>query len=158
MMWNWKMVFDDDACAFYCDVDLIVDTVGDAEGTYPSTECYMPTPDRFGVWTSLSFKDKEIVKRYVAERKRMGLRIKGYEGYQYSLCLVEFDSRKMKYRIIPAMDYNAKDDQIGDSFLFGDGAFSLIDGLSGEWAGIRSRKTHPMIKALHKMFSSSVEC
>jgi hypothetical protein len=153
-MWNWKTVYEDDICAFYCDLDKVIDTEADADDLYASTECYMPLRERYGVWTSLSFKKKTIKKQYSEARKQMGFFIEGYEDYQYSLCLVEFDVKKMKYRIIPVMDYDTRDHEISDSFLFADAESSLVDGISGEWASIRSRKIHPMIKALYKMFSA----
>jgi hypothetical protein len=154
MMWNWKLVYEDETCAFYCDLDKIVDTAGDEDGLYASTECYMPLPERCAIWTSLAFKKKTTKKRYVKERKKTGFPVTGYEDYQYSLCLVEFDTQKVQYRIIPAADYDGSDCQIGDSTLFGNNYPPLIEGVSGSWASIRSKKTQPMIKALYKMFSA----
>ena len=60
----------------------------------------------------------------------------------------------MKYRVIPAADYDEKDQQIGDSVLLDNIDPPLIDGVSVDWSSIRSRKTHAMIKALYKMFSA----
>ena len=153
-MWNWKTVFEDDTYAFYCDLDNIIDTAGDEEGCYASTECYMPLPERCGIWTSLFLKKKAAKKRYVAARKKGGFSTSGYEDYHYSLCLVEFDRRTMKYRVIPAADYDEEDLQIGDSTLLDAVGPPLIDGVTVDWSSIRSKKTHAMIKALYKLFST----
>lgn len=153
-MWNWKTIYEDDQYAFYCDLDNIIDTVGDEEGIYASTACYQSLPQRFGVWTSLFLKKKTTRTKYVTARKRGDLSISGYESYRYSLCLVEIDSGTMKYRLIPAADYDDKDQQIGDSTLL-EAIVNppLIEGLATEWSAIGSRKTHPMIKALCKIFT-----
>jgi hypothetical protein len=153
-MWNWKIVYEDDAYAFYCDLDNIIDTVGDEEGCYAGAVCYMPMPERCGIWTSLFLKQKSAKKRYVATRKKGGFSITGYEDYHYSLCLVEFDRKNVKYRVIPAMDYDEKDQQIGDSTLLDVVNPPLIDDVTADWANIRSRKTNAMIKALYKLFSA----
>ncbi len=113
----------------------------------------MPLPERCGIWTSLFLKKKMAKKRYVAARTKKGLSTSGYEDYHYSLCLVEFDTGTIKYRVIPAADYNEADCQIGDSTLLDTVDSSLIDGLTADWSSIRSKKTHPMIKALYKLFS-----
>jgi hypothetical protein len=151
-MWNWKTVYEDDRYAFYCDLDNIIDTAGNEEGLCASTECYMPLPERCGIWTSLFLKKKTAKKRYVAAREKGGFSIAGYEDYHYSLCLVEFDRKNTKYRVIPAADYDEKDQQIGESTLLDAVSPPLIDGVTVDWSNIRSRKTHTMIKALYKMF------
>jgi hypothetical protein len=153
-MWNWKTVYEDDRYAFYCDLDNIIDTAGNEESLYASTECYMPLPERCGIWTSLFLKKKTAIKRYVAARKKGGFPIAGYEDYHHSLCLVEFDRKNTKYRVIPAADYDEKDQQIGDSTLLDTVSPPLIDGVTDDWSNIRSKKTHPMIKALYKLFSA----
>ncbi len=153
-MWNWKTVFEDEKYAFFCDMNNIVDTVGDGEGNFASTECYMPIPQRFGVWTSLFLKKKTTKKRYLTSRKKRGFSVAGYEAYSYSLCLVEFDSETMKYRVIPAADYDERDRQIGDAVILDVIDQSLIEGVATDWSSIRSKKTHPMIKSLYKLFSA----
>jgi hypothetical protein len=153
-MWNWKTVYEDDTYAFYCDLDNIIDTAGDEEGCYAGAECYMPLPERCGIWTSLFLKKKAAKKRYVTARKKSGFSTSGYEDYCYSLCLIEFDRKNMKYRTIPTADYDEKDQQIGDSILLDVVEPPLIDGVTADWSGIRSKKTHPMIKALYKLFSA----
>jgi hypothetical protein len=153
-MWNWKTVFEDDTYAFYCDLDNIIDTAGDEEGCYAGQERYMPLPERCGIWTSLFLKKKAARKRYMAARKKGGFSAIGYEGYHYSLCLVEFDRKNMKYRAIPAADYDSTDRQIGDSTLLDVLEPPLVDGVAIDWSSIRSRKTHAMIKALYKLFSA----
>jgi hypothetical protein len=152
-MWNWKPVSEDDIYAFFCDLDKIVDTAGDEEGCYASTACYVPLPPRFGVWTSLFLKKKTARKRYVAARKKGGFSTDGYEDYHCSLCLIEFDRETMKYRAIPAADYNEADQQIGESSLLDNIDPPLVDGVTVDWSSVRSKKTHPMIKALYKLFS-----
>ncbi len=152
-MWNWKIAFEDEKYAFFCDMNNIIDTAGDGEGNFASTECYMPISQRFAVWTSLFLKKKPEKKRYLMERKKTGFSVAGYETYSYSLLLVEFDSGTMKYRVIPAADYDEKDRQIGDSSLLDPAHSPLIDGFATDWSSIRSKKTPPMIKALYKLFS-----
>jgi hypothetical protein len=153
-MWNWKTVYEDDTYTFFCDIDNIIDTAGDEEGYYAGTECYMPLPERCGIWTSLFLKKKTARKRYASAREKGGFSSSGYEDYQYSLCLIEFDRKNMKYRGIPATDYDEKDRQIGDSTLLDVVSPPLIDGVTGDWSSIQSRKTHAMIKALYKLFSA----
>jgi hypothetical protein len=153
-MWNWKTAFEDDTYAFYCDLSNIIDTVGDEEGCYAGADCYMPLPERCGIWTSLFLKKKTAKKRYVTAREKGGFSTAGYEDYQYSLCLVELDRKNMKYRVIPAADYDATDRQIGDSTLLDAIDPPLIDGVTIDWSSIRSKNTHPMIKALYKLFSA----
>jgi hypothetical protein len=152
-MWNWKTVFEDDTYAFYCDLSNIIDTVGDEEGCNASTGSYMPLPERCGIWTSLFLKKKTAKKRYVTARKKGGFSTTGYKDYQYSLCLVEFNRKNKKYRVIPATDYEEKGQQIGDSTLLDAVDPPLIDGVTIDWSSIRSKNTHPMIKALYKLFS-----
>ncbi|HEX2964409.1 MAG TPA: hypothetical protein VHO84_01415 [Syntrophorhabdaceae bacterium] len=148
-MWNWKTVYEDEDYAFYCDVDQIVDTIGDGEGTFASTECYMPIPERFAVWTSLFPKNRAARKDYIDSRKKTGLSTTGYKNYRYTLCLVEFDSLQRKYRTIPAADYDGDDKQIGDSSLL-DCSPTLVK-LSDKWTSIRSKDTHSMMRALFKI-------
>jgi hypothetical protein len=153
-MWNWKTVYEDDSYAFYCDLGNIIDTAGHEEGCYAGADCYMPLPERCGIWTSLFLKKKASKRRYAAARKKEGHSTSGYENYHYSLCLVEFDRKNMKYRVIPAADYDEKDRQMGDSTLLDVVSPPLVDGVTVDWSGIRSRKTHAMIKALYKLFSA----
>ncbi len=153
-MWNWKTIFENDELTFFCDIDNIVDTVGDGEGNFASPECYMPIPQRFGVWTSLSLKKKAARKQYVAARKKGGLSVSGYEDYFYSLCLVEFDAGAGKYRVIPASDFDGADRQISDSSILDPVDPPLIDGVATDWSSIRSKKTHEMIQALYRFFSA----
>lgn len=153
-MWNWKAVYEDDTYAFYCDLDKIIDTAGDEEGLYAGTECHVPLPERFGVWTSLAFKKKAIRKRCLERRTKAGLPVAGYEDYQYSLCLVEFNTGTMQYRVTPATDHDEMDQYIGDSSLLDDVDPPLINGITVNWSNIRSKKTHTMIKTLYKLFSS----
>jgi hypothetical protein len=153
-MWNWKTIYEDDTYAFYCDLDNIIDTAGDEEGLYASTECNMPPPERFGIWTSLFLKKKTAKKRYVSARKKRGFSTSSYEDYHYSLCLIEFDTGTMKYRVIPTTDYDEKNRQIGDSLLLDNFDPPLIDGVTVDWSSIRSKKTHLMIKTLYKLFSA----
>ena len=149
-MWNWKPVYEDEEYAFFCDLDNIIDTVGDGEGMFGSTECYMPIPERFGVWTTLFPKRKETRKNYLETRKKSGLPATGYNTYRYTLCLVEFDTSSHRYRSIPAADYNGNDEQIGDSSILECRLFMEV--LSKDWAGIRSKNTHPMIRDLFRVF------
>ncbi len=153
-MWNWKTIFENDELSFYCDIDNVVDTVGDGEGNFASAECYMPIPQRFGVWTSLSLKKKTAKKRYLAARKRGSFSTAGYEDYLYSLCLVEFDSGAAKYRVIPTADFDGADRQLSDSTILDPVNPPLINGVATDWSPIRSKKTHEMIRALYKFFSA----
>ena len=156
-VWNWKIIYQDNLCMFYCDLDKIVGTAADEEGLYAGTECYMPLPERFAVFTSLAFKTNAKKKRYMEERREKGLSIAGYENLQYSLCLAEFDRENERYRIIPVTDYDENDHELGDSSVFGQSGTRLLKGVACEWAKIRSRETHPMIMALYALFFPSLK-
>jgi hypothetical protein len=151
-MWNWKLVFEDGDTASYCDFDKIIDTEDDEDNIFASMECYRQLPPRFAVWTSLTLKKKEAVKRYKEQRKGAALPVKGYRQYRYTLCLLEFDMTKKRYRVIPATDYDSADKELGESFLLNDKNEPLVEGLKTEWTSINSRTTHPMIPAIFKRF------
>lgn len=149
-MWNWKLIFEDGEVASYCDLDKIIDTEGDEDNIFASMECYRQIPPKFAVWASLTFKKKEAIKRYREQRKGAGLPVKGYPQYRYTLCLIEIDATKKRYRVIPATDYDSADNELGESSILNDKDAPLIGGLKTEWTAINSRTTHRMIPAIFK--------
>ncbi len=149
-MWNWKLIFEDEEAASYCDFDKIIDTEGDEDNIFASMECYRQLPPRFAVWTSLTLKKKEAVKRYKEQRRRAGLPLEGYQRFRYTLCLIEIDATKKRYRVIPATDYDSADNELGESSILDDKDSPLIEGLATEWSAINSRTTHMMIPAIFK--------
>ena len=151
-MWNWKPFFEDDNISAFCDLDQIVDTEPDADGFYASPDCYRPLAERFGVFISIVLKNKEDMARYLEERKKRSLPLKGYKSYKYSLCLAEIDSRQMVCRVLPAGDFDIKDNELGEACIITEALAAILPGINDEWKPIKSRKSHPMIRNLAKMF------
>lgn len=151
-MWNWKLIYEDGEIASYCDLDKIIDTEGGEDGIFASMECYRQLPPKFAVWASLTLKKKEAAKRYKEQRKEAGLPVKGYQQYRYTLCLIEIDAEKKRYRVIPATDYDSADNELGESSILSRRDEPLVEGLKTEWASINSRTTHSMIPAIFKRF------
>ncbi|OPY74264.1 MAG: hypothetical protein A4E64_02351 [Syntrophorhabdus sp. PtaU1.Bin058] len=149
-MWNWKPIFEDEEIISYCDLDKIIDTEGGEDGIFASMECYRPIPPKFAVWVSLTFKKKEAAKRYIEQRKGAGLPVTGYQRFRYTLCLIEMDATKKRYRIIPATDYDSADNELGESSILTDRNAPLVEGLKTEWASINSRSTHSIVPAIFK--------
>jgi len=152
-MWNWNLIFEDGEIISYCDLDKIIDTEGGEDGIFASMECCRPISPRFAVWASLTFKKKEAVKRYIEQRKGAGLPVTGYQRFRYTLCLIEMDAIKKRYRVIPATDYDSTDNELGESSILADKNAPLVEGLKAEWASINSRATHRMIPAIFKRFA-----
>lgn len=151
-MWNWKPFYDDDNISAFCDLDQIVDTEADENGCYSGPDCYRALPPRFGVFVSIVLKNKDDIARYLEERKRRSLPIKGYKSFRYSLCLAEIDAKDMRSRVLPAGDYDSKDRELGDTCIITDMTLPILPGIDEEWKPIRSKKTHQMIRNLAKMF------
>jgi len=151
-MWNWKPFFENDTISAFCDLDQIIDTEADEDGLYASPDCYQGLSPRFGVFVSIVLKNKADIDRYLDERKKRSLPMTGYKAYQYSLCLAEIDSRQMICRVLPAGDYDKNDKELGDATLIIDADAGIIPGINDEWKPIRSKKSHPMIRSLVKMF------
>ncbi|HOE16589.1 MAG TPA: hypothetical protein PLX02_03865 [Syntrophorhabdaceae bacterium] len=151
-MWNWKLIYEDGEVASYCDLDKIIDTEGGEDNIFASMECYRQLPTKFAVWVSLIFKTKEAAQRYKEQRKGAGLPAKGYQRFRYTLCLVEIDAAKKRYRVIPATDYDSSDNELGESSILSDKDEPLVEGLKTEWASVRSKTTHSMIPAIFKRF------
>jgi len=151
-MWNWKPFYDDDNISAFCDLDQIVDTEADENGCYSGPDCYRALPPRFGVFVSIVLKNKDDMARYLEERKRRSLPLKGYKSYRYSLCLAEIDARQMISRVLPAGDYDVKDRELGDTCVITDITPPILPGINEEWKPIKSKKTHRMIRELAKMF------
>ena len=151
-MWNWKPFFEDDNISAFCDLDQIVDTEPDENGFYRSPDCYRPLPARFGAFISIVLKNKEDIARYLEERKKRSLPLKGYKSYKYSLCLAEIDAGKMTCRVLPAGDFDVKDHELGEACIITEALAAILPGINDEWKPIRSKKSHPMIRNLAKMF------
>ncbi len=111
-----------------------------------SPDCYRPLPARFGVFISIVLKNKEDIARYLEERKKRSLPLKGYKSYKYSLCLAEIDAGKMTCRVLPAGDYDVKDHELGEACIITEALAAILPGINDEWKPIRSKKSHPMIR------------
>jgi hypothetical protein len=148
-MWNWKLIHEDKEVICYCDIDSINDPVEDENGFYRSTECYQAIPTRVAAWMSFFFKNEEAIRQYVEHRENAGLPVEGYEDFNNILCLVEIDSERMLYRVIPATDYDDKSKELGRSVVLDIEEQALLKGMKGDWSPIRPRKTH---KAIHALF------
>ncbi len=151
-MWNWKPFFEDENISAFCDLDQIIDTEADENGFYSSPDCYRPLPTRFGVFISIVLKNKEDKARYLEERNKRSLPMKGYKSYKYSLCLAEIDVRRMTCRVLSAGDYDANDKELGDACIITEAMTALLPGIDDEWKPIRSKRSHPMVRGLAKMF------
>ncbi len=149
-MWNWKLMHEDENIICYCDIDSINDPVEDEDGCYSSVECYQAIPKRVAAWMSFIFKNKEAIRQYIEERGKAGLSVEGYEDFNNILCLVEIDSEKMLYRVIPAIDYDDKSNELSQSTVLDIEEQSLLKGMKGDWSPIQQRKTHKSIHALFK--------
>ncbi len=151
-MWNWKPFFQDDHISAFCDLDQVIDTEPDEDGCYASPDCYRSFPPRFGVFVSIVLKDKEDIARYLEERKKRSLPMAGYKSYKYSLCLAEIDAREMVCRVLPAGDYDTHDRELGEANSIITEIKAVLPGINDEWKPIKSKKSHPMIRELAKMF------
>lgn len=151
-MWNWKPFFEDDNISVFCDLDQVIDTEADENGFYSSPDCYRPLPARFGVFISIVLKKKEDIVRYLEQRKKRSLTLTGYKSYQYSLCLAEIDARRMMCRVLPAGDFDKNDKELGEDCIITEAMTAMLPGINDEWRPIRSKKSHPMIRDLAKMF------
>ncbi len=150
MIWNWKLMHEDDDFILYCDIDNIVGAEEDDMGFFPSPECYRPLPERAAVWVSIILKKEETVKAYAARRMEAGLPAAGYEQYSHTLALVELDAAKRLYRAIPVIDFDKEDNQLGESSLIAGGDANLVKGIEGDWSKLNTRKTSKAIRAIFR--------
>lgn len=154
-MWNWKLIFENETFNLFCDTESVAGSEENEEGMFPSVECYQSLPDKVAVWISIGIKDKEFIKKYIERRQESGLTTEGYETFSYTLGLVELDAAKRLYRVIPAMDLDERDQQIGASTLL-DGKHGLsIKGMKSDWSKIESPRTSKSIKNLFNFFYRS---
>jgi hypothetical protein len=147
-VWNWKFMHEDDKFVLYCDIDNVTVPEADEDGFYPSTDCYQAMPERVAMWVSVFPKGQEAKDRYLAQRESMGLETRGYEAYHHTLCLAEFDARRMVYRFIPAVDYTEKEDELGTSAILSDEGRPLLKGIKAEWSAIGDQENHSVIQRL----------
>jgi len=153
IMWNWKKIYEDDECICFCDINNVVDPVCDEDFIFPSVACYRGMSERVAAWISLGCKKKSSITRYVAQRKKEGLPVDGYQGYRYTLCIVELDATKRHYRVIPAIDFDGHGNELGTSTILKKPP--LMKGLSTEWASLTAKGTHKIIHALYEFFYSN---
>ena len=149
-MWNWKLMHEDKEIVCYCDIDSINDPVEDEDGYYNSVECYQAIPKRVAAWMSFFFKNKEAIRQYIEYREKECLTVEGYVDFNNVLCLVEIDSGKMLYRVIPAMDYDSNNNELSQSAVLNIKGQALLKGIKGDWSPIQPRKTHKAVHALYK--------
>jgi hypothetical protein len=160
MMWNWKLIHEDDEFVIYCDIENVVGMEEDDEGSFPSAECYQSIPDKVAVWVSIGLKKPDTLKTYIRLRKKVGLPVEGYEHYDHTLGLVEVDALKGLYRVIPAIDFNEMDVQLGTSSLLAAEGGIALKGIAGDWSKVNGRMTSKAIKSIFKFFYPPVspEC
>jgi hypothetical protein len=149
-MWNWKLMHEDREIVCYCDIDSINNPVEDEDGFYSSVECYQATPKRVAAWMSIFIKNKKTIAHYIKQREEAGLPIEGYQGFNNVLCLIEIDSEKMLYRVIPAIDYDDKSNELGQSTVLDIEGQTMLKNMKGDWSPILQGKTHRAIHALFK--------
>lgn len=152
MMWSWKYIYEDETFNLFCDIDNVVGCEELEEGIFSGIECYRPLPEKIALWASIGIKDKKVVGDYLGRRKKSGLSWHGYDRYSYTLCLVELDAANDLYRIIPAVDLDEKDQQLGTSSLLDEARKPLLKGMKGNWTKISSPKTSKAIQLLFNFF------
>jgi len=154
-MWNWKLIYENETFNLFCDTESVAGSEENEEGMFPSVECYQSLPDKVAAWVSIGIKDKGVIKEYTERREGAGLPTEGYEAFSYTLGIVELDSPNKLYRIIPAMDHDVRDQQIGTSTLLDGKKDVLLKGMKNDWSKIDSPKTSKAIKKLFQFFYRS---
>jgi hypothetical protein len=152
MMWSWKLVYEDETFNLYCDIDNVVGSEELDEGMFAAVDCYRSLSEKIVVWVSIGIKSKGVLKDYIERRKKSGFSSEGYEGYSHTLGLVEFDAVNNLYRVIPTVDLDEKDQQLGTSSLLEGKKASLLKGIKGDWSKIESPRTNKAIKSLYNFF------
>lgn len=152
MMWSWKLIYEDDTFNLFCDTDNAVGSEELDEGMFAAVDCYRTLPEKIALWVSIGIKDKGILKDYIDRRERAGFSSEGYEDFSYTLGLVELDAVNNKYRVIPAIDLDEKDQQLGTSTLLDGKRGSLLKGIKGDWSKVDSPRTSNAIKLLFNFF------
>ncbi|MGD0283446.1 MAG: surface-adhesin E family protein [Dissulfurispiraceae bacterium] len=81
--------------------------------------------DIINVWTKRMIRDEKDREWQIRERYKLGLTVKGYERYNYTVSRKEVDCSGKKYRVLLEADYSKEGDELS---LFLKGANV------GEWA------------------------
>lgn len=152
MMWSWKLIYEDETFNLFCDIDNAVGSEELDQGIFASADCYRQIPEKIAVWVSIGIRDKSVLKDYIERRKKAGYSSEGYDNFSYTLGLVELDAINGLYRVIPALDLDERDQQLGTSSLLDGKKASLLKGIKGDWAKIGSPKTSKAIKLLFDFF------
>jgi hypothetical protein len=152
MMWSWKLIYEDEIFNLYCDIDNVVGSEELDEGMFAAVDCYRSLSEKIVLWVSIGIKSKGVLKEYMERRKKAGFSSEGYEGYSHTLGLVEFDAVNNLYRVIPAVDLDEKDQQLGTSSLLEGKKTSLLKGIKGDWSKIESPRTNKAIQLLFNFF------
>jgi hypothetical protein len=152
MMWTWKLIYEDETFNLYCDIDNVVGSEEIDEGIFGSSDCYRPLPEKIALWVSIGIKSKGILMDYVERRKKSGLSSDGYKEYSHTLGLIELDAANNLYRVIPAVDLDEKDQQLGTSSLLEGKKASLLKGFKSDWSKIESPATNKAVKLLYNFF------
>ena len=152
MMWNWKLIYESETFNLFCDIDNVVGSEEIDEGIFPGAECYQSLPGKFAIWVSIGIKDKGIIKDYIERREKTGLSSEGYDGFSHILGLVELDAANRLYRVIPAVDLDGKDRQLGTSTFLDGKKGLLLKGMKSDWSKIESSRTSKAIKLLFNFF------
>ena len=151
-MWSWKLIYEDETFNLFCDTDNVVGLEELEEGMFSAFDCYRALPEKIALWVSIGIKDKGMLKEYIGRREKAGLSSEGYEDFSHALGVVELDAANNLYRVIPAMDLDEKERQLGTSTLLEGKRGSLLKGIKGDWSKINSPKTSKAIKLLFNFF------
>ena len=155
-MWSWKLIYEDETFNLFCDIENVVGSEELDYGIFPSSDCYRSLlPDKIAVWVSIGIKDRSILKDYIQRRKQAGLSFEGYDNFSYTLGIVEFDAVSRLYRVIPAVDLDTRDQQLGTSSLLDGKKALLLKGIKSNWSKIESPRTSKAIKLLFNFFYTS---
>jgi hypothetical protein len=141
---------EDNESVLFCDIDMVIDTEGNEDDMYHSTECLQPLTGRTALWAILYIKKEERRGQYITARQKAGLPVEGYDGLEHTLSVVEIDAAKRQCRIIPATDRDRFDQELGDSSLLSGEGGIPIQGLSREWNPVGSRKVHKGLRAAYR--------
>ena len=120
-------------------------TISAYSATWTRSSIPKPTKTDFTVHPTATVRSLE-------QRKKRSLTLTGYKSYQYSLCLAEIDARRMMCRVLPAGDFDKNDKELGEDCIITEAMTAILPGINDEWRPIRSKKSHPMIRDLAKMF------
>lgn len=151
-MWSWKLIYEDETISLSCDIDNVVDSEELEEGLFAPVDEGRPIPEKIAVWASIAIKDREILTKYVTQREQAGLSVEGYENLSFTLSLIQLDAQGKRYRVIPVVDIDEKDQQLGTSSLLDETKGVMVNGIENDWSNIDTPTTNRAIQSLFAFF------